>query len=124
MHSRHSAAFTAILAAVLFGATTPFAKPLLGALSPFMVADHIKVPILLIHGEADNNSGTFPIQSDRMYRAIKGNGGMVRYVTLPSEAHGYAARESIEHTLWEMLTWFDTYVKNPTSSGASTTGQR
>jgi dipeptidyl aminopeptidase/acylaminoacyl peptidase len=93
-------------------------------LSPFMVADHIKVPILLIHGEADNNSGTFPIQSDRMYRAIKGNGGMVRYVTLPSEAHGYAARESIEHTLWEMLTWFDTYVKNPTSSGASTTGQR
>jgi dipeptidyl aminopeptidase/acylaminoacyl peptidase len=81
-------------------------------LSPFLAANQIKVPILLIHGEADNNSGTFPIQSDRMYRAIKGNGGMVRYVTLPSEAHGYAARESIEHTLWEMLTWFDTYVKN------------
>ena len=90
-------------------------------LSPFMVADHIKVPILLIHGEADNNSGTFPMQSDRMYRAIKGNGGMVRYVTLPSEAHGYAARESIEHTLWEMLTWFDTYVKNAGSPGATAT---
>jgi len=91
-------------------------------LSPFMSAHQIKVPILLIHGEADNNSGTFPIQSDRMYRAIKGNGGMVRYVTLPSEAHGYAARESIEHTLWEMLTWFDTYVKNAansTTAGAS-----
>ena len=81
-----------------------------------LAAHQIKVPILLIHGEADNNSGTFPIQSDRMYRAIKGNGGMVRYVTLPSEAHGYAARESIEHTLWEMLTWFDTYVKNPPDS--------
>ena len=94
-------------------------------LSPFMSAHQIKVPILLIHGEADNNSGTFPIQSDRMYRAIKGNGGMVRYVTLPSEAHGYAARESIEHTLWEMLTWFDTYVKNAGSaSGTTTTGQR
>lgn len=71
-----------------------------------------KAPILLIHGEADNNSGTFPIQSERMYRAIKGNGGSVRYVTLPDEAHGYAARETIEHVLWEMLTWFGRYVKN------------
>jgi dipeptidyl aminopeptidase/acylaminoacyl peptidase len=81
-------------------------------LSPFMFADKIKAPLLLIHGEADNNSGTFPIQSDRMYRAIKGNGGSVRYVTLPDEAHGYAARESIEDVLWEMLTWFDRFVKN------------
>lgn len=80
--------------------------------SPFMFADKIKVPLLLIHGEADNNSGTFPIQSDRMYRAIKGNGGAVRYVTLPDEAHGYAARESIEDVVWEMLTWFDKFVKN------------
>jgi len=80
--------------------------------SPFMFADKIKVPILLIHGEADNNSGTFPIQSDRMYRAIKGNGGAVRYVTLPDEAHGYTARESIEDVVWEMLTWFDKFVKN------------
>ncbi len=80
--------------------------------SPFMFADKIKVPVLLIHGEADNNSGTFPIQSDRMYRAIKGNGGVVRYVTLPDEAHGYSARESVEHVLWEMLAWFDKFVKN------------
>lgn len=81
-------------------------------MSPFMYADKIKAPILLIHGEADSNSGTFPIQSERMFRALKGNGGSVRYVTLPDEAHGYAARESIEHTLWEMLAWFDKYVKN------------
>ncbi|HVH71352.1 MAG TPA: prolyl oligopeptidase family serine peptidase, partial [Candidatus Dormibacteraeota bacterium] len=80
--------------------------------SPFMFADKIKAPILLIHGEADNNSGTFPIQSDRMYRAIKGNGGSVRYVTLPDEAHGYSARESIEDVLSEMLQWFDKFVKN------------
>ncbi|HKW33076.1 MAG TPA: prolyl oligopeptidase family serine peptidase [Candidatus Acidoferrum sp.] len=80
--------------------------------SPFMFADKIKAPILLIHGEADNNSGTFPIQSDRMYRAIKGNGGSVRYVTLPDEAHGYSARESIEDVLSEMLNWFDKFVKN------------
>jgi dipeptidyl aminopeptidase/acylaminoacyl peptidase len=94
-------------------------------LSPFMFADKIKVPILLIHGEADNNSGTFPIQSDRMYRAIKGNGGSVRYVTLPDEAHGYSARESIEDVLAEMLNWFDKFVKNAapreaTASAAST----
>src|SRR5262249_37338025 len=80
--------------------------------SPFMYADKIKAPILLIHGEADNNSGTFPIQSERMYQALKGNGANVRYVTLPFEAHGYAARESVEHTLWEMITWFDKWVKN------------
>jgi len=89
-------------------------------LSPFMFADKIKAPILLIHGEADNNSGTFPIQSERMYRALKGNGASVRYVTLPDEAHGYAARESIQHVLWEMLRWFDQYVKNA-SPGVSPT---
>jgi dipeptidyl aminopeptidase/acylaminoacyl peptidase len=90
-------------------------------LSPFLSADKIKAPLLLIHGEADNNSGTFPIQSDRMFRAIKGNGGMVRYVTLPSEAHGYSARESIEHTLWEMLTWFDRYVQSVGSTQPTVT---
>jgi dipeptidyl aminopeptidase/acylaminoacyl peptidase len=80
--------------------------------SPFMVANKINEPLLLIHGEADNNSGTFPIQSERMYQAIRGTGGTVRYVTLPLEAHGYAARESTEHALYEMLSWFDKYVKN------------
>lgn len=81
-------------------------------MSPFLHANKIKRPILLIHGEADNNAGTFPIQSERMYQAIRGNGGIVRYVVLPYEAHGYAARESIEHTLWEMISWFDKHVKN------------
>jgi TonB family protein len=90
--------------------------------SPFMFADKIKAPILLIHGEADNNSGTFPIQSDRLYRAIKGNGGSVRYVTLPDEAHGYSARESIEDVVWEMLRWFDKFVKNPGSGEKNANG--
>jgi dipeptidyl aminopeptidase/acylaminoacyl peptidase len=81
-------------------------------MSPFLVADKIKTPILLIHGEADNNQGTFPIQSERMYQAIRGNGGTVRYVTLPYEAHGYTARESTEHVLYEMINWFDRWVKN------------
>jgi dipeptidyl aminopeptidase/acylaminoacyl peptidase len=80
--------------------------------SPFMSANRFNAPILLIHGEADNNSGTFPIQSERLYAALKGNGQTVRYVTLPLESHGYAARESIEHTLWEMLRWFDKHLKN------------
>jgi len=92
--------------------------------SPFMQADKIKHPILLIHGMADDNSGTFPIQSERMYQAIKGNGGIVRYVQLPYEAHGYLARESTEHTLWEMVTWFDKWVKNaPSSSGQTNTAK-
>jgi dipeptidyl aminopeptidase/acylaminoacyl peptidase len=90
-------------------------------MSPFMYADKIKTPILLIHGEADDNSGTFPIQSDRMYQAIRGNGGTVRLVFLPAEAHGYRAKETIEHVLWEEFTWFDKYVKDPPprSTGSS-----
>ncbi len=86
--------------------------------SPFMYADKLKEPILLMHGEADNNSGTHPIQSDRFYQALKGNGATVRYVTLPHESHGYAARESIEHTLWEMITWFDKHVAGGNSTAS------
>jgi dipeptidyl aminopeptidase/acylaminoacyl peptidase len=82
-------------------------------MSPFSYADKIKAPILLIHGEADNNNGTFPIQSERLFSAIKGQGGTVRFVLLPLEAHGYAARESVLHMLWEMNNWLSTYVKNP-----------
>jgi dipeptidyl aminopeptidase/acylaminoacyl peptidase len=80
-------------------------------MSPFMYAHKLKTPILLIHGAADNNPGTFPVQSDRFYQALKGNGGTVRYVSLPYEAHGYVARESVEHVLYEMLSWFDHHVK-------------
>jgi dipeptidyl aminopeptidase/acylaminoacyl peptidase len=87
--------------------------------SPFLAADKIKQPLLLIHGEADDNPGTFPVQSERMYQAVRGNGGTVRFVSLPYEAHGYQARESVEHTLYEMITWFDRHVKNaPTRTPA------
>jgi dipeptidyl aminopeptidase/acylaminoacyl peptidase len=80
-------------------------------LSPFMVAHKINEPLLMIHGEMDNNSGTFPMQSERLYHAIKGNGGTARLVVLPYESHGYAARESVMHTLAEMIDWFDQHVK-------------
>lgn len=82
-------------------------------MSPFMIADKIKTPLLLIHGEADNNTGTFPIQSERLYQAIRGNGGTARLVMLPLESHGYGGRESVEHVLWEELNWFDRYLKKP-----------
>jgi dipeptidyl aminopeptidase/acylaminoacyl peptidase len=80
-------------------------------MSPFLVAHKINEPILLIHGEADNNSGTFPIQSERMYQAIRGNGGTVRFVVLPNESHGYAARESVEHVIAESIEWLDKHVR-------------
>jgi len=89
-------------------------------MSPFMYADKIKAPMLLIHGEADDNDGTFPIQSDRMYQAVRGNGGIVRLVFLPFEAHGYRGRETIEHVNWEKLAWFDKYVKNAGKTSAGT----
>jgi len=86
-------------------------------LSPFLYAHKIKEPLLLIHGELDSNPGTFPIQSERLYHAIRGNGGHVRFVSLPYENHGYSARESVEHTLYEMIEWFDKHVKGAGQPG-------
>ncbi len=91
-------------------------------MSPFSFADKIKVPILLIHGEADDNTGTYPIQTERFYAALKGEGATVRMVFLPLEAHGYEAHESLQHMLWEMSRWLDTYVK-PEVGAASRTGE-
>lgn len=84
------------------------------AMSPFMHAEKINEPILLIHGEADNNSGTYPLQSERFYSALKGHGATVRLVMLPHESHGYRARESILHVLYETASWLETYVRNAT----------
>jgi dipeptidyl aminopeptidase/acylaminoacyl peptidase len=81
-------------------------------MSPFRFADKLDEPILLLHGAADNNDGTFPIQSERLFAALQGLGGHVRYVSLPAEAHGYRARETALHVLWERVRWLDTYVKN------------
>ena len=81
-------------------------------MSPFNYANGIKDALLMIHGEEDNNSGTFPIQSERMYAAVKGLGGTARLVMLPKESHGYRARESILHMLAETDAWLDQYVKN------------
>ena len=81
-------------------------------MSPFSYADKIKTPIMLVHGDMDNNTGTFPIQSERMYNAIKGHGGTVKYLSLPYESHGYAGRENLLHLLSEQLSWLDKYVKN------------
>jgi len=81
-------------------------------MSPFMHADKMKTPLLLIHGVADNNSGTYPLQSERYFNALKGLGATARLVMLPKESHGYAAKESILHMLWEQDQWLEKYVKN------------
>ncbi len=80
-------------------------------MSPFMHADKMKTPLLLIHGAADNNSGTFPLQSERYFNALKGLGAVARLVMLPNESHGYRARESVLHMLWEQDQWLEKYVK-------------
>jgi len=88
-------------------------------MSPFMHAEKMKTPLLLIHGQADNNSGTYPLQSERYFNALKGLGATARLVMLPKESHGYRAKESILHLLWEQDTWLDTYVKNKEKSDDS-----
>lgn len=82
------------------------------AMSPFMHADKMKTPMLLIHGEVDNNSGTYTMQSERYFNALKGFGAPARLVILPLESHGYSAKESIMHVLWEQHEWLETHVKN------------
>jgi dipeptidyl aminopeptidase/acylaminoacyl peptidase len=80
------------------------------AMSPFHVADRIDRPLLLIHGAEDANSGSWPMQSERLYQALKGLGAQVRWVELPAEDHGYRARESVGHALWEMLRWAELWT--------------
>jgi dipeptidyl aminopeptidase/acylaminoacyl peptidase len=82
------------------------------SMSPFMHADKMKTPLLLIHGEADNNSGTHTMQSERYFQALKSFGAPVRLVILPMESHGYAARENVLQLLWEQDQWMEKYVKN------------
>ncbi len=91
------------------------------SMSPFSYADKIKTPMLLIHGEMDDNPGTFPIQSERLFNAVKGHGGIVRYVTLPYEAHGYRGKENLLHMLYEQNAWLEKYVKQ---AGTSGTGEK
>ncbi len=89
-------------------------------MSPFMHCDTMKTPLLLIHGEADNNSGTYPLQSERYFNALKGLGAPVRLVMLPKESHGYRAEESIMHMLWEQDQWLEKHVKNRVSESEGT----
>ncbi|MEQ1675388.1 MAG: prolyl oligopeptidase family serine peptidase [Chitinophagaceae bacterium] len=89
------------------------ATQLYNEMSPFNYAHQIKTPILLVHGDMDNNTGTFPIQSERMFNAIKGNGGTAKFISLPYESHGYQGRENILHMLAEQFNWLEKYVKNP-----------
>jgi dipeptidyl aminopeptidase/acylaminoacyl peptidase len=89
-------------------------------MSPFMHAEKVNEPLLIVHGEADNNPGTYPIQSERFYAALKGKGATTRLVMLPFESHGYRARESVLHLLWENSNWLETWVKNrPAEQSAS-----
>ena len=93
------------------------ARDVYSQMSPFNFADQIKAPLLMIHGEADSNTGTFPLQSERLYQAIRGLGGTARLVMLPYEDHGYRGRESVLHRLWESQRWLDKYVKNAGKTG-------
>ncbi|MEO2088995.1 MAG: prolyl oligopeptidase family serine peptidase [Gemmataceae bacterium] len=95
-----------------------------GKMSPFNAAQKVNEPLLLIHGQADSNPGTFPVQSERMYQAVRGNGGTVRLVLLPHEDHGYSAKESVEHVLAEQIGWFDKYVKNAKPRAATGSGEK
>lgn len=96
------------------------APEIYNGMSPFMHADKMKTPLLMIHGEADNNSGTYPMQSERYFNALKGLGATARLVMLPKESHGYSAKESVLHVLWEQDQWLDKYVKNKDKTSVET----
>jgi dipeptidyl aminopeptidase/acylaminoacyl peptidase len=87
------------------------AKDVYNTMSPFMNAEKMKTPMLLVHGEADNNPGTFTLQTERYFQALKGLGAPVRMVLLPKEAHSYVAKENLMHLLWEQDQMFEKYLK-------------
>ena len=87
------------------------AKEVYDNMSPFMYADQLSGALLLVHGELDNNSGTFPIQTERFYQALKGHKATTRYVVLPLESHHFSAKENVLHLLWEQDEWLEKYVK-------------
>lgn len=89
-----------------------------------MHAEQVDEPILMIHGQADNNSGTFPIQSERFYNAVKGHGGIARLVMFPHESHGYRARESLLHMLWEQRMWLKRHVEDAPPRATASVSQR
>ncbi|HEY4080660.1 MAG TPA: prolyl oligopeptidase family serine peptidase [Burkholderiaceae bacterium] len=93
-------------------------------LSPLLYVDHIKEPLLIIHGENDNNSGTFPLQSERLYQALAGTGGTARYVLLPLESHNYTARESVGHVQWEMSRWLRSCLGDPRAPAPASAAER
>ena len=88
------------------------APEIYAGMSPFNTADKMKTPLLLVHGDADNNPGTFTLQSERYFQALKGLGAPVRLVLLPKESHGYAAKDNILHLLWEQDQFLEKYLKN------------
>ncbi|MDF2190228.1 prolyl oligopeptidase family serine peptidase [Paraflavitalea sp. CAU 1676] len=100
------------------------APELYNGMSPFSYADKIKTPLLLVHGEMDDNPGTFPIQSERLFNAVKGHGGTVRFVSLPYEAHGYRGKENLLHLLYEQNAWLEKYVKNADKNGTGGAGKK
>ena len=87
------------------------APQIYNTMAPFMHADKMKTPLLLVHGEADNNPGTFTLQTERYFQALKGLGAPVRMVILPKESHGYAAKENILHLLWEQDQFLEGCLK-------------
>src|SRR5690606_13220724 len=89
-----------------------YAPEVYHTMSPFMHADKMKTPMLLIHGAADNNPGTFTLQTERYFQALKNLGAPVRMVLLPFESHGYASEENVLHTLWEQDQFLEKYLKN------------
>ncbi|MEO0459120.1 MAG: prolyl oligopeptidase family serine peptidase, partial [Cyanobacteria bacterium P01_A01_bin.114] len=91
------------------------AKDVYIQVSPTFFADQVNEPVLIIHGSSDSNPGTLTFQSQVFYEAVRGSGGTARLVLLPFEDHGYRARESIEHVLWEQFQWFDKYLRGAES---------
>ena len=88
--------------------------------SPFFYADKLKTPLLIVHGADDANPGTTPLQANKLFEAVRGNGGTTRLVMLPYEPHWYAAMESNEQLVYEMVQWFDKYVKNAPQRAVAT----
>ena len=77
---------------------------------PYVSADKIKAPLLLIHGTGDTN--VVPTESEQMFTALRMLGREAELVRVQGENHGINSKPSVEEGRDAvMLDWFDKYLK-------------
>lgn len=89
------------------------------AMSPLLFANNMSGALLMYHGLGDQNVGTDPINSPRLFQALNGLGKTAAMYLYPFEDHGPATKETLLDLWGRWSAWLDKYVKNPKTKTVS-----